>query len=105
MERHAGVFGEKRRAHQVHPLLAGPLGGLPGAGAPPDPLAQTFRVRLEPEQPGRVTEHRWRVGLGEPPALEEVEKYPRVLARHVGRAGALSRDVAEVPVAVDYLLG
>src|SRR6478735_10667057 len=29
VERHAGVFGEQSRAHQVHPLLRRPLGGRP----------------------------------------------------------------------------
>ena len=49
MERHAGVLTEKCRAHQVHSLLGCPLGGLAGAGAPPDPLAQTIRVGLDPK--------------------------------------------------------
>ena len=84
MKRHAGVLGEKRRAHQVHPLLAGPLGGLPGASSPPDPLAQTFGVRLDPKQPGWVGEHRSRVRLSEAIALEDLEKGPRVLASHLG---------------------
>ena len=87
------------------PCSRGPLGGLPGAGTPPDPLAQTVGVRLDPEQPGWVGEHRPRVRLGKALALEDLEKDPRVLAGHVGLIGALARDVAEVAVALDDLLG
>ena len=65
VERHAGVLRQQRRAQQVHALLRRPLRGRPGTGAPPDPVAEAGSVRLEPEQAGRVREHRPRVRLGE----------------------------------------
>jgi hypothetical protein len=104
VERHPGVLGEQRRAHQVHALLRGPLGGLAGSGAPPDPVAKPWRVRLYPEQAGRVREHRPRVGLREPFALDHLEEHPGVFTRHGRVVGALGRLVAEVAKPVDHLL-
>src|SRR6185312_3628041 len=54
VERHAGVLAEQRRAHQVEALLGRPLGGGASAGAPPDALTEPGRVRLDPQQAGRV---------------------------------------------------
>ncbi len=68
-----------------------------------NPLAQALGVRLDPEQPRRVGKHRPGVRLGEPLAVEDLEKEPRVLASHVGVVGALGWDVAEVAVPVDDL--
>ena len=48
VERDTSVLAQKRRAHQVHPLLGRPLGGLAGRGSPPDPFTQTFGVWLNP---------------------------------------------------------
>ncbi len=62
-------------------------------------------VRFDPQQPGGVGEHRTRVGPREPLALQHLQQHLGVLAGHVGVGGALRRDVAEVAVAVDDLLG
>ena len=53
VERHAGVLDEQRRAHQVHALLRRPLGGGTGARAPPDPVGQAGRLRLDRQPAGR----------------------------------------------------
>ena len=62
-------------------------------------------MRLGAKQPGRVREHRRRVGLGEPGAGQRLEEDLRVLAGHVGVGLALGRHVAEVAEAIDDLLG
>ena len=74
-------------------------------GAPPDPVAQPGRVRFRAKQPGRVREHRGGAGFGEPGAGQRLEEDLRVLAGHVGVRRALRRHIAEVPEAVDDLLG
>ena len=61
-------------------------------------------MRLDAQQPGRIREHRPRVRLREPLALEHLEEHLRVAARHVGVALALGGRVAEVTPAVDHLL-
>ena len=61
-------------------------------------------MRLDAQQPGRIGEHRPRVGLGEPVAFEHVEEHLGVTAGHVGIALALRGRVAEVAPAVDHLL-
>ncbi len=104
MEGHAGVLGEQCRAHQVEPLLGRPLGGRAGACAPPDPVPQAGRVRLDPQQARRVREHRARVGPGETLAAEHLEEHAGVLAGHVGVALAFGRGVSEVAETVDHLL-
>ncbi len=89
------------------PCCARPLSGLSAAGTPPDPLAQTFGVRLDPQQSGRIGEHRARIGLGESPTLQHFKKHPSVLTGHLGpgRIGTLGRLMAEVAEAVNDLLG
>ena len=89
---------------QVHAQLRGPDGRGVRGRAPPDPVAQARRVRLEAQQAGRVGEHRPRVRLGEALALEQLEEDLGVPARHVGVGLALGGLVAEVAEAVDHLL-
>ena len=105
VERHPRVLGEKSGAHEVHALLSGPLRCFPGAGAPPDPVAEAVGAGLDPEQPGWVGEHRSWVRFGEAVALDHLEKDPGVLPSHIGVVGALGRHVAEVTVTLDDLLG
>ena len=62
-------------------------------------------MRLEPQEPRRVREHRPRVRLGEALAVEAAQEDLGVAAGHVGVALALGRRVAEVAPAVDHLLG
>ena len=62
-------------------------------------------MRLGAEQAGRVREHRGGVGLGEPGAGQRLEEDLGVLAGHVGVGLAVGRHVAEVPEAIDDLLG
>jgi hypothetical protein len=62
-------------------------------------------VRLDAEQAGRVAEHRARVGLGKAFALEDHKQDFSVRPRHVSVGLALAWLVAEVPPAVDHLLG
>ena len=62
-------------------------------------------MRLEAQQPGRVREHRPRVGLREALAVQQLEEDLGVAPRHVGVGLALRRRVAEVAPAVDHLLG
>jgi hypothetical protein len=104
VERLARLVGLQRRAHQVHALLGRPARGRVGRGAPPDAVAQARRVRLDAQQAGRVGEHRSRVGLGEPLALEDLEQHLGVPAGHVGLVLALCRGVPEVAPPVDDLL-
>ncbi len=47
IERHAGVLGQQRGALQVQAGSGRPLGGGPGARAPPDPLGQSGGLRLD----------------------------------------------------------
>jgi hypothetical protein len=61
-------------------------------------------VRLDSQQPGWIREHRPRVRLGEALALQQLEKDLGVATGHVGIGLALTRLVAEVPVAIDDLL-
>ena len=63
------------------------------------------RMRLEAQQARRIGEHRARIGLGKALALEHLEKHLGMAARHVGIGLALGRHVAEMPVAIDHLLG
>ena len=105
VERLAALIDLERRALQVHAELGRPLRGGVGAGAPPDALAQTLRVRLDAQEAGRVRKHRRRVGLGEALAAQHIEKDLGVAPRHVGVGHPLRRGVAEVAPAVDHLLG
>ena len=105
VERLAALVDFERRALQVHAELGRPFRRRVGAGAPPDALAQALRIRLEPQQAGRVREHRPRVGLGEALAAQHFEKDLGVAPRHVGVGHAIRRDVTEVAKAVDHLLG
>ena len=72
---------------------------------PPDPLAETVGVRLDPKEPGRVGEHRPRIGFGKALTVEDLEEDPRVLARHVGLIHTFAGHVAEVAVPLNDLLG
>ena len=105
MEGLAGLVELQGRALEVHPELRRPDRGRVGRRPPPDALLQPRRMRLEPQQAGRVREHRPRVRLGEALAIEELQEELGVAPRHVGIGLALGRAVAEVAPAVDDLLG
>src|ERR1700743_17616 len=64
----------ERRALQVHAKLRCPDGRIVRSGAPPDPLAQSLRMRLEPQQAGRVRKHRPWIWLGKAPCPQEDKK-------------------------------
>ena len=93
------------RALEVHSEFRGPPGRGVRARAPPDPLEQPFRMWLDAQQPGRIGEHRPRVGLCEALALEHFEEDLGVAAGHVGARLAVLRRVAEIAPAIDHLLG
>src|SRR5688572_9870388 len=61
-------------------------------------------MRLDTQQPGRIREHRPRVGLSEATALEQLEEDLGATARHAGVRLAFARGVAEIARAVDHLL-
>src|SRR6185503_14642134 len=54
VQRLAGLVFFQSRALQVHAELRGPPGRRIGARTPPDPLAQTFGMRLETQQSRRI---------------------------------------------------
>ena len=62
-------------------------------------------MRFRAEQTGRVREHRGGVGLGEARAGQRLEEDLGVLTGHVGVGLAVGRHEAEVPEAIDDLLG
>src|SRR5438270_11342114 len=65
----------ERGALQVHPVLRGPDRGRVGRRAPPDAVAQSRGVWLQPKQAGRVGKHGSRIGPGEAFAFQQLEKY------------------------------
>ena len=88
------------------PSLRRPDRGRVGAGAPPDPLAQAWRMRLEAQQPRRVGEHRPRVGLRRNPRRAARRgKLPRGAGPCRRRVCPSAGLVAEVAPAVDHLFG
>jgi hypothetical protein len=62
-------------------------------------------VGLDPQQTGRVREHRSRIRLRKPLAGEHFEKDLCVLPGQISVGLSLRRDVAEVAEAVNHLLG
>ena len=88
-----GVLDQQRRAHQVHPLPGGPLRRRPGAGPPPDPLAQPRGEGLDGE-PGAAADHP-RVGVHDGRAADRGQEQLGLLPGELGIAGALGRQVAE----------
>src|SRR5699024_4531184 len=58
VQRLAALVELQRRGHEVHPEARRPRRGGVRRGAPPDPVAQTGRVRLGTEKARRVREHR-----------------------------------------------
>jgi hypothetical protein len=95
----------ERRVLQVHPELCCPDRRGVRAGAPPDALAQAFRMSFEAQQPWWIWKHGLRIWLREALATQEVEEYLRATPPHVGVTLALSRLIAEIPPAIDHLLG
>src|SRR5690606_882149 len=104
VQRLAGLVELQGRALEVHAQARRPGRRGVRRRAPPDALPEALRVRLEPQQAGRVREHRPRVRLGEALALEQREEDLGVPAGHVGVGLALARLIAEVSPAVDHLL-
>src|SRR3569833_1221472 len=64
MESLAGLVILERRALQVHAELGRPHRRVVRSGTPPDTFAQALRIRLEPQQTGRVRKHRSWIWLG-----------------------------------------
>src|ERR1700751_2292944 len=62
-------------------------------------------MRFKAQQAGRIWKHGLWIGLREALAAQEVEEDLRVAPPHVGLALALGRLVAEIPPAIDHLLG
>src|ERR1700754_3247147 len=69
-----GLVVLERRTLQVHAEPGGPDRRRVRAGAPPDPLAQAFRMRLDAQQTGRVGKHRSRIWLGKAFTAQHVEE-------------------------------
>jgi hypothetical protein len=105
VERLAGLVLFQSGALQVHAELGRPDGGAVGRRAPPDAIAESFRMRLDAQQTGRIAEHRAGAGLRETLTLEDLQEHLGVLPGHVGVGLAFPRHVAEVTPAVDHLLG
>src|SRR4051812_43311680 len=105
MEGLAGFVVLERRALQVHPELCRPDRGGVRAGAPPDPLTQAFRMRLEAKQPGWIGKHRLRIWLRKAFAAQQVKEDLRMTASHVAVGLALCRPIAEILPPIDHLLG
>ena len=105
MEGLAALIELQCGALQVQAELGRPFGGGVGGGTPPNPVAQTLRVRLEAQQARRVREHGPRVRLGEALAAQDIKEDLRVTPGHVGVGLALGRHVAKMAPAVDHLLG
>ena len=102
----AALVELERRALQVHAELGRPFGRGVGGRAPPDALAQPFRMRLEAQQAGRVREHRPRIGLGKALAAQDVEEDLGVAAAPCRRRSGLPAGlIAEIAPAIDDLLG
>ena len=93
VERHPGVLGQERRAHQVHALLGGPDGGRAGAGAPPDAIGQAGGLRLDGEPAGAHPSAGWPRATAVPAIA--ARKTSVCGAGHVGIRLALGGDVAE----------
>jgi hypothetical protein len=105
VERLAALVDLERRTLQVHAELRRPFCRRICAGAPPDAVAQAFRIRLEAQKARRVREHRVGTGLRESFAAQRFEQDLRVAPRHVGVAHPLGRGVTEIAPAIDHLLG
>ena len=104
VERLAALVELQGRRLHVHAQPRRPCRGRVRGGAPPDPVAQAGRMRLEAQQTGRIREHRARVGLRKPLARQQLQKDLGMPAGHVAVVLALARHVAEVAEAVDHLL-
>src|SRR6201984_397941 len=93
------------RALQVHPRVRSPDCGSVGAGAPPNPVAQTIRMGFQAQQPGRIWKHGSWVRLGEALAAQQVKEDLRMTPPHVGVALAFGRLITAISPAIDDLLG
>ena len=63
------------------------------------------RMRLEAQQPGRIGKHRPRIRLRKAFAAQQVEEHLGMAPPHVGVGLAFGRLIAEIPPAIDHLLG
>ena len=89
----AGGLGEQGGAHQVHALLAGPLGGVARACAPPDPRREPGGVRLDAQVPVRA--ELAGIGGGQALAADGAQEQVELLAGEVGAAGVGGAVIAE----------
>ena len=62
-------------------------------------------MRLQPQQAGRVGEHRLRIRLRETVAVEKAQESLRMAPRHGGVVLSLHRLIAEIAPAIHDLLG
>src|SRR4051812_20842992 len=76
----------ERRTLEVHAQCRRPQRRGVRAGAPPDAIAQPFRMRLETQQPWRIGEHRPGVRLGESFSFENLEEDLGMTSGHIGIA-------------------
>jgi len=103
VERLAGLIIFERRALEIHAQFRGPPGRRVGTRTPPDPLAQSFCIGLEAQQPRRIGKHGPWVGFREALASQQFEERFSVAPRHVGGRLAVTRRIAEISPAVDNL--
>src|SRR3954466_11942780 len=88
----------------MHPVLRGPHRRRVGSRAPPDTIAQSGGMRLEPKQAGRVGKHRPWIRSRESLSFQKVEKNLGVLPTQVRVGAAFRWRVAEVTPPFDDLL-
>ena len=105
MESLAGFVVLECRALQVHPEFCGPDRRGVGAGAPPNPVAQTIGMGFQTQQAGRVWKHGSWIRLGEALAAQQVEKDLRMTPSHVCVTLTLGWLITKISPSVDHLFG
>src|ERR1700730_7737155 len=105
MESLAGFVVLECRTRQVHPEFCCPYRRVMRAGAPPNPLAQAFRMGFQAQHPGRIWEHGSGIRLGKALTPQQIEEDLRMTPPHVGVILALGRLITEISPSIDHLLG
>src|SRR5579862_1518244 len=83
----------------------GPCSRSIGSRSPPDPLPQSFGVRLKAQTPRRIGKHRTQVWLGEALPPQQLEKFFGMSPSHLCIVIAFNRTVAKIAPTIDDLLG
>src|SRR5579863_1969377 len=83
----------------------GPCSRSIGSRSPPDPLPQSFGVRLKAQTPRRIGKHRTQVWLGEALPPQQLEKIFGMSPSHLCIVIAFNRTVAKIAPTIDDLLG